>query len=163
MDVNRLENLGQITAEADALGGPTPEQVEEQAAQDDAEKQAREWGLIPFTIGSALAMFAPELRQVYTEDACLQWGHSMVPVAEKYGWSGGSKFPELALLLSTAGLVLPTVFVIRARIKDDGKAPDNGPMSGLKSWWREWKAKRAAKVVGDKVEDVKEAAHGGSS
>ncbi|HWP19767.1 MAG TPA: hypothetical protein VNO84_11610 [Burkholderiaceae bacterium] len=115
-DVAKLEALGQMTAEADALGGPTPEQAEQQAAMDAAETAAREWGVIAYTIGGALSMLAPELRQVYTEDACMGWGRAMVPVADKYGWNAPSDVPELGLIIATAGLAVPSYVAVRRRL-----------------------------------------------
>lgn len=161
MDPNRLEALGQVVAEADAMGGPTPEQQEQEQKEADSEAQAREWGVIAFTIGGALSMFAPELRQVYTEQACLNWGRSVVPVAEKYGWSGVSKFPEFALLMATVGLAMPTFFVMRKRLTEDaGKGEGGGPLAGLKAWWRDLRARKAAKV-GQQMAEVPQ--HGGAS
>lgn len=121
MDAAKLESLAGIVSEADALGGPTAEQAEQAAAaeaHDAAEDQAREWGVIAYTIGSALGMLAPELRQVYTESACLTWGRSVVPVAEKYGWNGPANVPEIGLAISTAGLAVPTFLLIRKRLAE---------------------------------------------
>ena len=152
MNVERLEALAGVVDEADALGGPTPEQAQQQQEAEDDDAQAREWGMIPYTVGSALAMFVPELRHVYTEDRCLAWGRSVVPVANKYGWNAGG-VPELGLLLSTAGLVLPTVFLIRKRLTEEPDAKDSGVWSAVRAWWRDKRAKRAAQV-GQQVAEV---------
>lgn len=117
MDVGKLEALEGLTDEADALAGPTPEQVQQQTETDALEDQARQWGMVAFTVGGALGMLAPELRQVYTEDACMGWGRAMVPVAEKYGWSGPGNCPELGLLAATAGLAVPSFMAVRARLE----------------------------------------------
>jgi hypothetical protein len=117
MDAEKMEALDGLVTEVD---GESPEaQAQQQAevqAQLDADAQARGWGVIMWTVGSALAMVAPELRQVYTDDACLNWGRSVVPVAEKYGWSGPANVPELGLLISTAGLAVPSYLVIKAKL-----------------------------------------------
>lgn len=116
-----LETLAGVTAEADALGGPSPKEQEQAEAANAAEADenaAREWGVIAYTIGSALGMLAPELRKVYTEDACLLWGRSVVPVASKYGWDGPAGVPELGLLISTAGLAVPTFLIVRQRLAE---------------------------------------------
>jgi hypothetical protein len=116
MDAQKLEAVAALVDEIDADGPPTPEQQEQQAAVDAAELQAREWGMVAFTIGGALAMLAPELRQVYTEEACNAWGCAVVPVAEKYGWSGPGNVPEIGLLLATAGLAVPSYIAISRRL-----------------------------------------------
>jgi len=159
-DMKKLDALGGMTDEIDSRGPPTPEQQEAAQALSDAEKQAMEWGMVAFTIGGALSMFAPELKQVYTQESCLKWGESVVPVAVKYGWNGPGNVPELGLLLSTAALVVPTVFVIRARLQEPPAKDDKGMVAAVKNWWRELKAKRAAKVVGDAVQAAEEGAHG---
>lgn len=160
MDMQKMEALGAIVDEADAAGGPTPEQAEQVAAEAVADQGAREWGVLAYTIGNALSMFAPELRQVYTEDACLAWGRSVVPVAEKYGWAGTGKVPELGLILSTVGLVAPTVIVIRHRLKNP-EADKGGMLSSLRAWWREKRAKKAAEVVRAAAEKAAEGAGNG--
>lgn len=66
------------------------------------------WALIPQTLGSLLAMSMPELAEVYTKEACAQWGASMVPVANKYGWNIGPDSPELAVLACSAPFILGT-------------------------------------------------------
>lgn len=121
MDANKLEGLGGLIDEIDAEDPQkqAQAQAEQQAAQQaeaDADTQAREWGVIAYTVGSALGMLAPELKQVYTEDACLKWGRSVVPVALKYGWNGPGAVPELGLLISTAGLAVPSYLVIRMKL-----------------------------------------------
>lgn len=170
MDEQRMEALASIVDEADEAGGPTPEQQAEakqaeakQQAASELDEKARQWGVLAYMIGGGLAMAAPELRQVYTEAACLDWGRSVVPVAEKYGWDGGpSKLPELGLMLSTAMLAIPTVYVLRARLaearpEDAGKPGPGGLLAGIKAWWRDKRAAKAAAVVRDKVQDVSEA------
>jgi hypothetical protein len=158
MDIKKLEGLGNVTQEIDAAGPPTPQQEEQAKAEAKALTDAQKWGVIPYTIGGALCMFAPELKAVYSEENCLKWGESMVPVADKYGWNGPSSLPELGLVLATMSLALPSVFVIRARLAEPPGKGDTGLSGGIRAWWREWKAKRAAKVVGEAVEGVQ---HGG--
>lgn len=116
-DLEKLGALGSLTNEVDAENGPTPEQAEAIQAEADAEAQAKAWAVIPMTVGKVLSMFAPELQLVYTPDACKEWGECMVPVAEKYGWNGPSNLPELGLVISTASLALPTILVVKMKIK----------------------------------------------
>lgn len=115
-DLEKLEALGAITSEIDSSGPPTPEQVEaeKQAAEDVTEAQA--WAQVPMMLGSMLSMFAPELQAIYTEETCNRWGERMVPVAQKYGWNGPSNLPEIGLAIATAGMALPTVIVVRAKL-----------------------------------------------
>ena len=116
-DLDKLGALGSLTNEVDAENGPTPEQAEAIKAEADAEAQAKAWAVIPMTVGKVLSMFAPELDMIYTPEACKGWGEAMVPVAEKYGWNGPSNLPELGLIISTASLAMPTVVVLKMRIK----------------------------------------------
>jgi hypothetical protein len=162
MDAQKMEGLAGIVDEADGAAGPTPEQAQQQQQIDDTEQQAREWGMLAYMIGGALAMVAPEVKQIYTDDACLAWGRSVVPVAEKYGFTGPSKVPELGLLLATASLAVPTVLVIRHRLKtlqpdDAGKPGPTGILASIKQWWRDKRAKRTAAVVKEATDAAAEA------
>lgn len=113
---DKLAALETTVEEVDGLGPMTPEQQQAQAAEVAALDQAQQWGMIAFSIGGALSMLAPELRQVYTQEACMAWGTAMVPVAEKYGWAGPGNCPELGLLMATAGLAIPSVLAVRQRM-----------------------------------------------
>lgn len=117
MDADKLNGLDGLVGEVDAEGPPTPEQVQEQQQAQTLENSAREWGLIVYTVGGALAMLAPELRQVYSEDACLRWGESMAPVAEKYGWNNPANVPEFGLALTTLGLAVPTYLIVKTKLE----------------------------------------------
>jgi len=126
MDQEQLEGLGGSISELDEQ--LTPRTPEEQAAKDKAEaeadpvNQARAWGALAYSVGGMLSIIAPELKSVYTEDACLAWGTAVVPVAEKYGWSGPSNVPELGLLMATVPLALPSFFIVRQKLRDMRKA-----------------------------------------
>lgn len=150
MDMDKLQGLDNIVSEADAMGGPTPEQAQEAQAQQAQNVAAMEWAAIAYTIGGALAILAPELREkVYTVEACNAWGESAAAVAEKYGWNGPSNVPELGLLMATMGLAVPSVIVIRHRIKS-AKAEDadkGGVLEKIKAWWRDKQAAKAAAVA----------------
>lgn len=151
MDVSKLEGLGSLVDEIDGEGPPTPEQQEAQAVEAAGEENARQWGAIAYMVGNAMAMVAPELRQVYTEDACLNWGRAMNPVAEKYGWNGPSALPELGLLIATAGLAMPSYFAVRARLQAvrEGKEK-TGWLVSLREWWA---SKRQAPQAGEGARD----------
>lgn len=122
MDATKLEALADTTAAIDAeiIGGLTPD---EQAAQDAADEEtaaednARQWGMIAYTIGGALGMLCPELRKVYTDDACMTWGRAVVPVADKYGWGEPANIPEFGLAIATLGLAVPSVLAVRERLR----------------------------------------------
>jgi hypothetical protein len=129
------------------------EQARERAEQSEAEAAARQWGMLMFTIGGFACMIAPELKAVYSEDRCFQWGQQANAVGEKYGWNGPSAMPELALIASTAGFAVPTYFLIKQRI--DTAQAGAGPSSWVAKmglWWRTRKARAAAKTGG--VQDV---------
>jgi len=81
--------------------------------------QGQAWGHLAMMVGGFMGMALPELRSVYTEQACMQWGAGMAAVADKYGWDAGDTAarwaPECALLLASVPLVIPTVQAIKAR------------------------------------------------
>lgn len=157
MDMSKLEGLANLVDDIDAEGPPTPEQQAAHAAESAGEENARQWGAIVYMLGSAAAMAAPELRQVYTEEACLNWGRAMNPVAEKYGWNGPNSLPEIGLVIATAGLIVPTFFALRARIAALPAEKDKaGWLGSLRDWWRSRGKAAAAPVAG-----VAEAAPGG--
>lgn len=152
-----LEALGSLTQATDAAN-PSPEQqaAEAQKATQaaDAEKSAVEWGRIMFTVGGFACMIEPALKQVYSEEACMDWGKHAHVVAQKYGWDAPTKVPELALLASTFGFAVPTFFMIRERLRaiKEGKAPESW-LNKVGLWWRTRKVRR----------DMQEAATGGAS
>jgi hypothetical protein len=98
------------------------EQEAAQAAQENPQaaiNPAAAWAQIPAAVGGILGMAMPELASVYNEGACMQWGEAMHQVAEKYGWDAAetiSRFaPEVAIVVATIPLVVPTVGAFKAR------------------------------------------------
>lgn len=89
-----------------AAGGAVP--AEESPPQDPAEA----WAVAPAVLGAILGMALPEVRQVYTREACLEWGRAMVPVAEKYGWDADLFGPELALAAVSVPMLAGTGIAI---------------------------------------------------
>jgi hypothetical protein len=73
------------------------------------------WAEVPRLLGSGLVSMLPELKDVYSDDACEAWGKAADKVAKKYGWDGGGLPPEVSLLICTAMFVLPTVAAVKAR------------------------------------------------
>ncbi len=143
MDAQRIEALDEIIQEADSVGGPTPEQQAEQAQAAGLEEGARAWGAVMYMVGGALSMVAPELRQVYTEQACLNWGRAAAPVAEKYGWNNPAALPELGLVIATAGFVVPSAVAIRARVVAMREEKNrSGWLGHVAAWWALRRAKR---------------------
>lgn len=143
-----LDALEGMTKQTDA-DNPSQEaqaeQAHQQAQQSEADAAAKQWGMLMYTVGGFAQMIAPELKQVYSEERCFQWGQQANSVAEKYGWNGPSAMPELALIASTAGFAVPTYFLIRAKVQEAQKG--NGPQSWLAKagiWWRTRKARAAA-------------------
>src|SRR5712691_8951715 len=100
-------SLDGIAAEAtEALGGPgvkpqgegpRVELLPPLTDQEKFEDEAKGWAGLPYVFGGILARGMPELREVYTETACLDWGRAMVPVARKYGWTLGGAECLIAL------------------------------------------------------------------
>lgn len=128
MDQEKMDSLADAIGEIDAAVIPkTAEQIaaEEAAAQAaDPDVKAKAWGMLAFSIGGILSVLAPELKAVYTEDACLAWGHAVVPVADKYGWDGPGNVPELGLVMATIPLAVPSYLIIRKRLADMKAAKD---------------------------------------
>ena len=89
-----------------------------------------------FTVGGFACMIAPELKPVYSQDRCLDWGQSANAVAEKYGWNGVSSMPELALIASTVGFAVPTYMVVSQRLKDLKASKDGTLLEKMAAWWR---------------------------
>lgn len=141
-----LEGLGRITQEIDSAN-PSPEDMERQERElqeaAELEQGAKEWALLMFTVGSAVTMIAPELRQVYTQEACLHWGQCAHAVGKKYGWNAPAA-PEIALAGATFGMVVPTVFAIRHRMQMLKEGKEAGLFGKLVMWWRERRAAKAA-------------------
>jgi hypothetical protein len=143
----RLEALGNMTQETESAN---PDPAQAQAEQAEAEKasaadmSAKQWGMLMFTIGGACQMIAPDLKHVYTEQACLQWGQAANLVAEKYGWNGPSSMPEIVLIGSTLGFAIPSYMMMKASIKQ--AQAGNSPASlaaKIGMWWRTRKARKA--------------------
>lgn len=135
---DRLEALADMTADVDSAN-PTPEQ---QRANADAAREAqqsedgaREWGVMLYSIGSMLTMVAPELKAVYSEDRCLQWGHHMHLVAEKRGWNAPAHSPEFALLMVSVSFVVPTLAIVPAKIRELRKQ-QNSFVGRVATWWQ---------------------------
>jgi len=125
MDASKMDALETLVGEVDRES-PAAQAEQQQAATEAeaAELEAKSWGMIAYTVGGALSMLCPELRQVYSENACLDWGRAVVPVAEKYGWNGPGGVPELGLLIATAGLAVPSVLVIREKLRQMAEERD---------------------------------------
>lgn len=100
-------------------------QAEQSAAQEAANTPepvmdpALAWAQIPKAVGGILAIAMPELEGVYTDAACMKWGQGMSLVAEKYGWDASETMaryaPEMALVMATLPLAIPTVSAFKAR------------------------------------------------
>lgn len=147
-DLSRLEALGSMTAEVDAMN-PSPEQQAEQQAQaeavTEAEAAAKSWGMVMFTVGGFATMIAPELRTLYTQERCFEWGMAANAVAEKHGLKGPGNMPEVTLLASTLTFAVPTFFAVREKLAEakDGKGPASW-VAKVGLWWRTRKARKQA-------------------
>ena len=128
-DKTELDALDKIAIEAagseaeaeaaqEAILNPNPEPVVD---------QAEVWAQIPAALGGLLAMAMPELRDVYTQEACKGWGQGMAAVSDKYGWDAGETIgkwtPEFMLVAASLPLIVPTVRVFKAyKVISDAKA-----------------------------------------
>jgi hypothetical protein len=127
MELDKLDNVVQVADQAAMGNGQEVPQTPDQQAEALAENQAKEWGMVAFVVGNALAMIAPSLKSVYTEQACQAWGHAMVPVADKYGWNGPGNVPEIGLAIATIGLALPSYLAVKAELKKVAPVPEKQP------------------------------------
>ena len=143
-----LDALAGMTQQTDAANPSQEQQAQaahQQAQQTEADQAAKQWGMLMYTVGGFACMIAPELKPVYSEDRCYQWGQQANSVAEKYGWAGPSAMPELALIASTVGFAVPTYFMVREKIQQ--AKTGTGPQSWLAKmglWWRTRKARAGA-------------------
>lgn len=148
MDAQKLQALEGMTTETDAEN-PDPNEQARQAEQAEqataSDLAAKQWGMLMFTVGGMAQMIAPELRPVYSEERCFAWGQQANAVAEKHGWNGPSAMPEIALIASTAGFLVPTFLVIRQKVEQAKAAKDGTLAEKLAAWWQHRKAKAAAK------------------
>lgn len=123
MDTQKMESLGRVVGDVDAESPEAQEQAaQEQQQQATQEAEAVAWAVIPTTVGKLVCMFAPELAPVYSPESCLEWGQNMAAVAQKHGWSGPGMLPEVGLIISSAGFVVPSYLVIKAKLQALEKA-----------------------------------------
>lgn len=87
------------------------------------------WAEIPQMVGQMLTMALPELKPVYTDKACLEWGKSMHRLAVKRGWSADGLPPEVSVALVSATIVIPTAIAIKMR-RQVAKAQDAAKKAG---------------------------------
>lgn len=148
-----LEALASMTAQVDAAN-PSAEQQQadqqQQAEATEAEQGAQQWGMLMFMVGGFAQMLAPELKPVYSEERCFDWGKNANAVASKYNWGSPSKMPELALLASTASFAVPTFFLVREKLREakEGKGPGTW-IEKFGLWWRTRKVRKAGAAMAD--------------
>ncbi len=123
------EALGGPIAQPQGGEGPRVEVLPPLADKEKFEDEAKGWAGLPYVFGGILARGMPELREVYTEAACLDWGRAMVPVARKYGWTLGGAECLITLAAATWTLAGPTLDAIKRRRapkseRPQTKAPD---------------------------------------
>jgi hypothetical protein len=139
-----LESLAYVTQEADEANpdaGQRQDAKADQVDSDQAEQSARDWAMLMFMVGGFATMIAPELKPIYAEDRCLTWGRHANQVATKYGWNSPSGMPEIALLGSTITIMAPTIYLVRAKLRD---AKAEGMVAKVGAWWRNRQARKAA-------------------
>lgn len=151
-----LDAMKGVTQQTDNAN-PDPEKERE---KKEADAEAMDWASIPFTLGKFLTMIEPALAPVYAPDKCLAWGKAAHLTAKKHGWSSPSKLPELALALSSLTFAVPSVILIRQRVKVLKEAQDGSAWSKVAIWWGERKRQRAeakaAKAAADKPNEAEQ-------
>lgn len=143
-DLEKLESLAGLTQSVDAdAGGAAPGQPGAQAAPEapEADQSAKEWGMLMYTVGGMLQMVAPDLKPIYSEERCFEWGKCADLVAQKHGWNAPTNSPELALLASTISFVVPSVMKVRQRVAQ-AKALEGTVLGRIVNWWRSRKGRK---------------------
>jgi hypothetical protein len=110
--------LDGIAGEAAALEGQQEQQQQQATAgPENPMAGAVGWAMLAKGIGGALSVALPEVKEAYSDAACMQWGEAMEALSQKYGWGDGvSRFgPEIAVTFASLGLVLPVVQAVKAR------------------------------------------------
>lgn len=92
----------------------------------DPDAAAMEWLIIPEGLAWAITTAFPETAQYYTPDAKMNLARAIVPVADKYGWSGVSS-PEVMLGMAAIGFAMPAVLAYKER-KAAREAEQNKPI-----------------------------------
>lgn len=106
------EQLADLSALESGAAETMPPEVE----MPPETNQADAWAVLPAMVGSILAIAMPELKAVYTPEACKAWGEAMVPVADEQGWNADEVLgPKMALAAASVPFVIGTVFAIKAR------------------------------------------------
>lgn len=110
IEAQGLENDAQAVEDKILNGGEEPAPVVDPALA---------WAQMMMMAGGFVSMALPELRDVYTEAACMNWGAGMAAVAGKYGWDAGDTMakwaPECALIMASVPLLIPTVRAVKTR------------------------------------------------
>lgn len=156
-NTSKLESLGGMTQDFEK-DNPSPEQAQKRQQAEQitvlSDQGAREWGIMLFSIGGMITMIAPELKPVYSEERCFQWGQHMQNVCQKHGWSSPKSSPEFGLLMASVTFLLPTISVLPSKIKE-AKAKQNSMLGRVVMWWH--------KKRGTKAEPVKSAEDGNTA
>lgn len=82
----------------------------------EAQTKAQNWAELPAMLGGLLAILEPKVAEIYTQEACLNWGTCMAQVADKYGWGDAPLGCEVPLAIATIGLAAPTYLLVSAKL-----------------------------------------------
>ncbi|MFZ6732241.1 hypothetical protein ACO0LG_09995 [Undibacterium sp. Ji42W] len=80
----------------------------------DPDAAAMEWLIVPTGLAWAITTAFPETAHYYTDEAKMNLARAIVPVADKYGWSGVSS-PEIMLGMAAIGFAMPAVLAYKER------------------------------------------------
>lgn len=108
-------DAGQAAHDEAAAAGMLDEAGQIIVPPDPAEAKAAEWFLIPKALAWAISTAMPEVKDHYTDAACMELARAIVPVADKYGISGVGDVPELTLLMATGMFCAPGYLAFKAR------------------------------------------------
>ncbi len=126
---DEISSLARDIAKVDgeqAAPGIEAKQAEHQERQEQAATAAQGWAEIPAAVGLIVGMALPGAKAAFSDEACDEWGKHMAKVAEKYGWSSDGLPPEVAVIICSAGMVLPVMLEVKKLRNSPQKAEGQG-------------------------------------
>lgn len=84
-------------------------------APPTGDNAAMEWLIVPQMLSFVITTIFPETKENYTLENNMELARAIVPVAEKYGWTGVGESPELMLGVAALGFSMPAILAYKTR------------------------------------------------